>query len=97
MGASGACSNTEPPPIAYGSHAILWEADGTPVDLGNLGSALGNVGLAINNRGEVVGASHLRDDATPFNGTVGFLWTRQHGMRNLGTLRGDVASGACGH
>jgi probable HAF family extracellular repeat protein len=94
VGASGACSNTQPPPIAYGSHAILWEADGTPVDLGNLGSTAGNVGLAINNRGEVVGASQLRDDSTPANGTVGFLWTRQHGMKNLGTLPGDVASGA---
>jgi len=94
VGSSGACSNTSPPPIAGGPHAILWEADGTPVDLGNLGSTAGNVGLAINNRGEVVGASSLRDDSTPFNGTVGFLWTRQHGMKNLGTLPGDVASGA---
>jgi uncharacterized membrane protein len=25
--------------------------------------------------------------------TVGFLWTRQHGMEHLGTLAGDVASG----
>jgi uncharacterized membrane protein len=94
VGASGACSNTQPPPIAYGSHAILWEADGRPVDLGNLGSTAGNIGLAINNRGEVVGASSLRDDSTPFNGTVGFFWTRQHGMKNLGALPGDVASGA---
>ncbi len=94
VGASGVCSNTQPPPIAYGSHAILWEADGTTVDLGNLGSTLGNVGLSINNRGEVVGASQLRDDATPLNGTIGYLWTRQHGMKSLGTLHGDVASGA---
>jgi probable HAF family extracellular repeat protein len=94
VGASGACNNTEPPPLAYGSHAILWEADGTPVDLGNLGSTAGNVGLAINNLGEVVGASQLRADSTPFNGTFGFLWTRQHGIKNLGALSGDVASGA---
>lgn len=32
--------------------------------------------------------------ATPSNGTHAFLWTRQHGMRDLGTLPGDVASGA---
>jgi probable HAF family extracellular repeat protein len=94
VGASGTCSNTQPPPIAYGTHAVLWEADGTPVDLGNLGSAAGNVGLAINNLGEVVGASQLRNDSTLSNGTVGFLWTRQHGMKNLGTLPGDVASGS---
>jgi len=94
VGASGVCSNTQPPPIAYGSHAILWEADGTPVDLGNLGSTAGNVGLSINNLGEVVGASQLRADSTPFNGTFGFLWTRKHGMKNLGAVPGDVASGA---
>ena len=94
MGVSGVCSNTSPPPLAVGPHAILWEADGTPVDLGNLGSTAGSAALAINNLGEVVGASSLRDDSTIFNGNVGFLWTRQHGMKNLGTLPGDVASGA---
>lgn len=94
VGASGNCSNTSPPPIAAGPHAILWETDGTPVDLGNLGSSANNAAIEINNRGEVVGASSLRDDSTPFNGTDGFLWTRQHGMKDLGTLSGDVASAA---
>jgi probable HAF family extracellular repeat protein len=94
VGTSGTCSNTTPPPIASGPHAVLWEADGTPVDLGNLGST-GGAALAINNLGEVVGASSRRDDSTLANGTVAFLWTRQHGMKNLGTLPpGDVASGA---
>jgi len=94
VGASGACSNTQPPAPAYGSHAVLWEADGTPVDLGNLGAATLNAGIGINNLGEVVGASSLRDDATLSNGNVGFLWTRQHGMKNLGTVPGDTASAA---
>jgi probable HAF family extracellular repeat protein len=94
VGGSGACSNTQPPAPAYGSHAVLWEADGTPVDLGNLGSATLNAGIGINNLGEVVGASSLRDDATLSNGNFGFLWTRQHGMKNLGTLSGDTASAA---
>jgi probable HAF family extracellular repeat protein len=94
VGGSGACSNTQPPAPAYGSHAVLWEADGTPVDLGNLGSAAGNAGIGINNFGEVVGASWTRDDANVSNGSFGFLWTRQHGMKNLGALSGDVASAA---
>jgi probable HAF family extracellular repeat protein len=94
VGASGACSNTQPPPVAFGSHAVLWEADGTPVDLGNLGSAAGNAGIGINNLGEVVGASQLRDDSTLDNGTIGFLWTRQDGMKPLGTLPEDMASAA---
>jgi probable HAF family extracellular repeat protein len=92
VGGSGKCSDTQPPPIAYGPHAVLWEADGTPVDIGNLGSTAVNAALGINNWGEVVGSSSPRDDSTPFNGNVGFLWTRQHGMKNLGTLPGDVAS-----
>jgi probable HAF family extracellular repeat protein len=94
VGASGTCSNTQPPAPAYGSHAVLWEADGTPVDLGNLGAAAGNAGIGINNLGEVVGASWTRDDANVSNGSFGFLWTRQHGMKNLGALSGDVASAA---
>ena len=94
VGASGNCNNTNPPPIAAGPHAILWDTDGTPVDLGNLGSSAINAAIGINNRGEVIGASSLRDDSTPFNGTHGFLWTRQHGMKDLGTLSGDVASAA---
>jgi probable HAF family extracellular repeat protein len=94
VGASGNCNNTNPPPITAGPHAILWEADGTPVDLGNLGSSAVNAAIGINNRGEVVGASSLRDNSTPFNGTHGFLWTRQHRMKDLGTLSGDVASAA---
>jgi probable HAF family extracellular repeat protein len=94
VGASGNCRNTNPPPITVGPHAILWERDGTPVDLGNLGSSALNAGIAINNHGEVVGASSLRDDSTVFNGTHGFLWTSRHGMKDLGTLSGDVASAA---
>src|SRR5215472_3829708 len=95
VGASGKCSDTQPPAPAYGSHAVLWEADGTPVDVGNLGSSAMNAGIGINNLGEVVGATSLRDDSTISNGSVGFLWTRQHGMKNLGTLPpGDVASAA---
>lgn len=94
VGASGNCSNTSPPPIAAGPHAILWETDGTPVDLGNLGSSALNAAIGINNLGQVVGASSLRDDSTPFNGTHAFVWTRQRRMKDLGTLSGDVASGA---
>jgi len=38
VGASGTCANTEPPPLAFGPHAVIWDADGTPHDMGNLGS-----------------------------------------------------------
>jgi probable HAF family extracellular repeat protein len=96
VGASGTCANTEPPPLAFGTHAVMWDADGTPHDMGNLGSKVINMGMAMNNRGQAVGASSLNDKATPGNGTHAFLWTSAAGMKDLGTLPGDTASGGMG-
>jgi probable HAF family extracellular repeat protein len=68
-------------------HAVLWEKDGTPIDLGSLGgdeqSFWGNAASAINDSGHVVGSSSLSDDVT-FHG---FLWTKDAGtMRDLGPI-----------
>jgi probable HAF family extracellular repeat protein len=52
----------------------------------------GNTALEINNQGQVVGLSALPGDTT-FHA---FLWTSETGMQDLGTLPGDVASGAFG-
>jgi probable HAF family extracellular repeat protein len=71
----------------------LWDGDGAPHNLGNLGAAIVNAALGINNRGKVVGASSLQSDSTQFYKTDSFLWTRERGMVDLGTLPGDVASG----
>lgn len=74
---------------------MLWEKDGSVHDLGNLGGTggiAGNHACALNNRGQVVGHSELPNDTT-FHG---FLWTRETGMRDLGTLSGDYASLALG-
>jgi len=98
VGASGSCANTVLPPFAVGLHAILWQKDGSPEDLGNLGgtvnpdSLIGNIAFAINNRGHVVGTSAL-----PGNQTIhAFLWTQKTGMRDLGTLPGDDNSAGLG-
>jgi probable HAF family extracellular repeat protein len=95
VGASGSCSNTELPPLATGPHAVIWDADGSVTDLGNLGGTanpavpgVGNIGLSINNHGQVAGASALTGSTT----THAFLWTRETGMHDLGTLPGDVQS-----
>jgi probable HAF family extracellular repeat protein len=68
-------------------HAVLWEKDGTPVDLGSLGgdgqSFWGNVAAAINDSGHIVGSSSLSDDVT-FHG---FFWTKEAGkMQDLGPI-----------
>ncbi len=93
VGASGTCATTFNPNSGLylvEDHALLWE-NGTMTDLGNLGGTgglAGNHACAINNRGQVVGHSELLNDTT-FHG---FLWTRETGMRDLGTLTGDYAS-----
>jgi len=91
VGATGTCANLVLPPLAYGPHAVLWDADGRPRDLGNLGTTALNIALAVNNKTQVVGVSSLYADSSPFGGSHAFLW--QNGaMRDLGTLPGDVQS-----
>ena len=84
-GGTGTCSPFNPlvfiglQPV----HAVLWEKDGTPMDLGTLGGDThaipGHLALGINNYGQVVGYSTLSDDVT----SHGFLWTMETGMLDL--------------
>lgn len=91
VGATGTCSNLVLPPLAFGPHAVLWDKEGKPRDLGNLGTTALNIALAINNKTQVVGVSSLYPDSSPFGGSHAFLW--QNGvMKDLGTLPGDVQS-----
>lgn len=94
VGATGVCSNTSLPPVhPAGAHAVLWEKDGTPTDLGSLAGLAPNVAGSINNLGQVVGTSPFSD------GTIHtFLWTRTTGMQDLGTFPGAVVTVApCCH
>jgi probable HAF family extracellular repeat protein len=86
VGTSGACQF----PWAL-AHAVLWQKDGTPVDLGTFGGPL-SMAFAINNRGVVVGASDLVGGYIP----CAFLWTKDAGMQKIGTLPGDYTSHAFG-
>ncbi len=95
-GASGQCSAFNPSILEnlLPLHALLWEK-GTVIDLGNLGGTgqgFGNLALNLNNQGHVVGQSDLAGDAN-FHA---FLWTRETGIEDLGTLAGDVNSVALG-
>ncbi len=53
---------------------------------------MGIIALGINNLGQAVGVSDLAGDET-FHG---FVWSKETGMQDVGTLPGDVASGVLG-
>lgn len=69
VGFSGLCSNSILPPFVPGGpsapHAVMWDANGTPHDLGNpAGGAGNNVAVGINNRGQVTMNSVMLDSTT---------------------------------
>jgi probable HAF family extracellular repeat protein len=97
VGSTGTCAPYNPnfQLAMVPAHPMLWEADGTPRYLGTLGGTgnnpnNANLAININNRGHVVGTSALAGDETGH----AFLWTREKGMQDLGTLPGDFGSGA---
>lgn len=96
VGASGTCANFIPPPFVAAPHAVLWERDGTPVVIGNLGGSgdfttgAGTHATSINNRGQVVGISVLKDNQT----ARAFIWTRGTKMRELKPVSGHPNSAA---
>lgn len=96
VGASGNCAAFSPilqdnlQPL----HALLWE-DGRATNLGNLGGTGQGFGIRaenLNNPGQVVGYSDVTGNAN-FHA---FLWTREKGMQDLGTIGSDVDSLAIG-
>jgi len=90
VGSSGLCSNTSivGPVGPTAPHAVRWDSDGSPTDLGHLEGVppgVYNVATSINNRGEVVGFAQASD------GTLhGFLWTKDTGMQDIGGFPGAV-------
>ena len=94
VGASGLCSNTSVPPATpIAAHAVLWERDGTPINLGSLAGQPDNIAGSINDLGQVSGTSLFTD------GTIhSFLWTKRAGMKDIGTLPGAILTVApCCH
>ena len=89
VGFSGLCSNVILPPFVPGGpsapHAVLWDADGTPHNLGTPpGGAGGNISAAINNHGQVTMNSVMQDGTTHAFVVVGGL------PQDLGTYPADA-------
>ncbi len=96
VGASGDCATFSMGTLTYlqALHALLWQKD-TATDLGSLGGTghgMGILAYNLNNHGQVVGFSDVKDDKY-FHA---FLWKKETGMKDLGTLSGDVRSVAIG-
>jgi probable HAF family extracellular repeat protein len=87
VGSSGLCSDTTTAYLVSGPHAVFWDTDGSPHDLGNLGTTIVNVAAGINDRGEVVGGGLAKD-----GNLHAFLWKRETGIQDLGLLGTDVAT-----
>jgi len=99
IGASGLCSNAPVSPIPFAPHAVLWDRNGSPTDLGHLpGTPAGvlNVATSINDRGDVVGFACVGSDTNPATCPEDtFLWTRETGMQDLGQFPGSIVTGPC--
>lgn len=95
VGISGACG------IAVGgvsaAHAVRWDADGRPHDLGQIGGVQWNTPVAINERSQITGFANVPGGATPANlYPHAFDWQPRSGIHDLGTLPGDVLSQGLG-
>lgn len=95
VGISGACGTAVGGVSAR--HAVLWDTDGRPHNLGNLGGSQWNTPIAINDAGVVAGFVNVPGGSTPASlFPHAFVWRADTGMRDLGTLPGDQISEGLG-
>jgi uncharacterized membrane protein len=91
VGTSGSCADTGLLPLGHGAHPVLWDKDGTPLNIGTLDPTqeFGGIALSLNKIGQVVGGANQPDGSfRPF------LWGRHRGVRILSLLPGGVSGGA---
>lgn len=94
VGISGECSNAVGGFSAQ--HAVLWDRNGDPTEIDNLGGDAWHTPMDLNNRGDVVGFGNPAGVPGDAFGIHAFLWTRHAGIVDLGVLEGDATSQALG-
>jgi probable HAF family extracellular repeat protein len=83
--------------IGFQTRAFLWQG-GKMQDLGTLGTGTNAQAILINEKGQVVGWSYV--NSVPTNlciqgfafATGSFIWEKEHGMRDLGSLGGSCTT-----
>jgi len=70
-------------------HPVLWDTDGSLIDLGSLENDNSGRATSVNNFGVVVGWSRSGQYSTS---TLGFLWTSEIGMQALSNLPSEPES-----
>jgi probable HAF family extracellular repeat protein len=94
VGISGECSNAVGGFSAQ--HAVLWEPDGTAIDIGNLGGEAWHTPMDINEGGDVVGFGNPETVPGDAFGIQAFYWSKQSDIVALGVFDGDDTSQALG-
>jgi probable HAF family extracellular repeat protein len=94
VGISGECANAVGGFSAQ--HAVLWEPDGTAIDLGSLGGDAWHTPMDINEQGEVVGFGNPAEVPGDAFGIRAWYWSRNTGIIPIGVLEGQVRSQALG-
>jgi probable HAF family extracellular repeat protein len=93
VGISGQCANAVGG--ASAEHMDLWQKN-TITSLPTLGGNYWNTPMDINDNGDVTGFSDLPGDSASSPNFNAFLWTKNGGTINLGTLSGDNISEGLG-
>lgn len=88
VGISGDCD------VAVGAFSakrgVLWERDGSVINIGGLGGDAWHTPTSINDSGTVVGFSNPAEVAGDAFGPKAFIWTREGGIDSLPMLAGDA-------
>lgn len=94
VGISGECDQAVGRKSAI--DAVLWDKQGNPIRLDNLGGDYWHTPMALNDRGEVVGFGNPPGGNFDGDSLRAFYWSAKTGIRDLGRIEGYLSSQALG-